>query len=98
MYTLVFKFKGADGCVFDVYHTNEQGRQRIVGNIYCYFNFGTGKLHNTHRTILDDGKKQDMLDFHTVGSSKECEIPEKTKMELYRRAEMIFGEIKGMMF
>ncbi len=35
MYTLVFKWKDDTMVVFDVYHT-KRGKQRIIGNIFCY--------------------------------------------------------------
>ena len=35
MYTLVFKWKDDTMVIFDVYHT-KRGKQRIIGNIFCY--------------------------------------------------------------
>ena len=98
MYTLIFKFKGRNGCVYDVYYTNEQGQQRIIGNIYCYFNFGEpGHLCQVKREVEYDGMNKDMLDFHTVGSFKEYEISEEIKNKLYNRAKTIFAETRYWM-
>ena len=94
MYTLVFKFMWEHIGVFDVYHTNEQGQQRIVGNIYCYCRSEYPKgLFHTKTEVKDDVKCKDMLDFQTVDSSKDYKITQEIKIELYNRAKIIFEEM-----
>lgn len=92
MYTLIFKFRSKNGVVFDVYHTDGQGRQRIIGNIYCYMSSSTFIVDNY---VKGSNGYEDLMNFHTLSESTEHEIPKDILEKLYDKAEKICHAIKS---